>query len=104
VTNFKSAIKLDEIATVANISPNSFCRFFKSRTRKTYTQFINEIRIGNACKLLIEEKINLKQICYESGFNNFSSFHKFFKEITGKSPLQYQKEFLTQSKYLSSVS
>jgi len=99
--NFKTAIKLEEISAIANISPNSFCRFFKSRTRKTYTQFINEIRVGNACKLLIENKINVKQICYESGFNNFASFHKFFKLITGKSPLHYQKEFLTEPKHLN---
>ncbi|MHB8208929.1 AraC family transcriptional regulator [Mucilaginibacter sp.] len=94
LANFKHIITLDEIAGVANISPNSFCRFFKSRTRKTYTRFINEIRVGNACKLLIENQITVKQICYESGFNNFASFHKFFKTITGKSPLNYQKEFL----------
>lgn len=99
--NFKTAIKLEEISAIANISPNSFCRFFKSRTRKTYTLFINEIRVGNACKLLIENKINVKQICYESGFNNFASFHKFFKLITGKSPLHYQKEFLTEPKHLN---
>jgi AraC-like DNA-binding protein len=94
LANFKHIITLDEIAEVANISPNSFCRFFKSRTRKTYTRFVNEIRVGNACKLLIENQITVKQICYESGFNNFASFHKFFKTITGKSPLNYQKEFL----------
>lgn len=99
LNNFKNTIKLEEIAEVANISPNSFCRFFKSRTRKTYTEFINEIRIGNACKLLIENKINVKQVCYESGFNNFTSFHKFFKQITGKSPLHYQKEFLVEARH-----
>jgi AraC-like DNA-binding protein len=101
--NFKSQIRLEEIARVANISPNSFCRFFKSRTGKTYIQFLTEIRIGNACKLLIEEDINLKQICYESGFNNFSSFHKHFKQITTKSPAQYQREFLIQSRHLQSA-
>ena len=100
--NFKNTIKLDEIAAIANVSPNSFCRFFKSRTSKTYTQFINEIRIGNACKLLIENQINVKQVCFESGFNNFASFHKFFKAITGKSPLIYQKEFLSQTNNLIS--
>ncbi|HEY0246136.1 MAG TPA: helix-turn-helix domain-containing protein, partial [Mucilaginibacter sp.] len=67
--------------------------YFKSRTRKTYTQFINEIRVWHACKLLLENKINVKQICYESGFHNFASFHKYFKSITGKSPLIYQKTF-----------
>lgn len=91
--NFKNKVLLEEIAGVANISPNSFCRYFKSRTRKTYSQFINEIRVGYACKLLIENKMDVKQICYESGFNNFSSFHTFFKSITGKSPLSYQQEF-----------
>ena len=82
--NYKRKIQLEEIAAVANISPNSFCRYFKSRTRKTYSQFLIEIRVGQACK----------QLCYESGFNNFTSFHKYFKMITGKSPLCYQKEFI----------
>lgn len=85
---------MEEMASVANISPNSFCRYFKSRTRKTYTQFISEIRVGHACKLLIEDSMNVKQICYESGFHNFASFHKHFKMITGKSPLTYQKSYL----------
>jgi AraC-like DNA-binding protein len=93
--NFKGKIQLEEIASVANISPNSFCRYFKSRTRKTYSQFLIELRVGHACKLLIENNLSIKQLCYESGFNNFTSFHKYFKQITGKSPLSYQKEFMT---------
>ncbi|MDF2193341.1 AraC family transcriptional regulator [Paraflavitalea sp. CAU 1676] len=92
--NYKRKIQLEEIAAVANISPNSFCRYFKSRTRKTYSQFLIEIRVGQACKLLIENNLSIKQLCYESGFNNFTSFHKYFKMITGKSPLSYQKEFI----------
>lgn len=94
LTHFKRKIQMEEMAAVANISPNSFCRYFKSRTRKTYTQFISEIRVGHACKLLIEDSMNVKQICYESGFHNFASFHKHFKMITGKSPLTYQKSYL----------
>ncbi len=96
--NYKEAITLKKIAEVANVSPYSFCRFFKSKTNKTYTQFLNEIRIGQACKLLIEDNINVKQICYESGFNNFASFHKYFKAITGVSPLKYQTGFLNKAK------
>jgi len=98
LANFKRKIQTSEVADIANVSVNYFCRYFKSRTRKTYSQFINEIRIGHACKLLIENKINVKQICYESGFYNFASFHKYFKSITGKSPLPYQKEFLNERK------
>lgn len=96
LANFKRKIQMEEMASVANISPNSFCRYFKSRTRKTYTQFISEIRVGHACKLLIEDNMNVKQICYESGFHNFASFHKHFKVITGKSPLTYQKSYLNK--------
>lgn len=96
LANFKRKIKTSEVAEIAHVSTNYFCRYFKSRTRKTYSQFINEIRIGHACKLLIENKINIKQICYESGFYNFASFHQYFKSITKKSPLIYQREFLKE--------
>jgi len=98
IKNFKRPIQLEEIAGVANISPNSFCRYFKSRTRKTYSQFLIEIRVGHACKLLIENNLSIKQLCYESGFNNFTSFHKYFKLITSKSPLTYQREFMGKLK------
>ena len=94
LSNFKRKIHLEEIAAIARVSPNSFCRYFKSRTRKTYSQFLIEIKVGNACKLLIDNKLCIKQVCYESGFNNFASFHKYFKIITEKSPLAYQKDFL----------
>ncbi len=97
LANYKRKIQLEEIAAVAYISPNSFCRYFKSKTRKTYSNFLIEIRVGMACKLIIENKISIKQICYESGFYNFSSFHKYFKMITNKTPLNYQKEFLVKN-------
>ena len=93
VKNFKYKIKLEKIAEVANISPNSFYRYFKSHTGKTYSLFLIELRVGHACKLLIENRQCIKRLCYESGFNNFTSFYKYFKKITGKSPHSYQNEF-----------
>lgn len=96
-SNFKNKIMLEDIAGIANLSPSSFCRYFKLKTRKTYSQFINELRIGNACKLLMETQIPVKQICYECGFNNFSSFHTTFKLITGKTPLGYKLEFMPKN-------
>jgi AraC-like DNA-binding protein len=92
--NYKDKILLEKIAGVANLTTNSFCRYFKSKTRKTYLQFISEIRVGHACKLLIQDEISVKQICYESGFNNFSSFHATFKQVTGKTPLAYKQNLL----------
>ncbi len=94
--NFRRKIHLEEIASVAVISPNSFCRYFKSKTGKTYSRFLTEIKVGHACRLLIDNKLNIKQLCYESGFNNMASFHKYFKITTGKSPLSYQREFISQ--------
>jgi AraC-like DNA-binding protein len=99
LANYKRKIQLQEIAKVAYISPNSFCRYFKSKTKKTYSNFLIEIRVGMACKLLIENKISIKQVCYESGFYNFASFHKYFKLITHKTPLNYQKEFIVKNSF-----
>lgn len=93
ISNFKERISLETIAGIAKISPNSFCKYFKTRSKKPYSRFINEIRVSHACKLLMDGKLNIKEICFESGFNNFVSFHQYFKSITGKSPLQYQKSF-----------
>lgn len=95
--NFKEKIALETIAFEIGLAPTSFCRYFKSKTGKTFTDFILELRVGHACKLLLQNKLNIKQICYESGFNNFSSFHKHFKNITGLSPQVYQKSYLKGS-------
>lgn len=95
LNNYQKKITLHEIAEVAKVSPNTFCKFFKSRSKKNYTDFVNEIRVGQACKLLIENKLRINEVCFESGFNNFASFHKCFKKVTGKSPLQYQRSFIT---------
>ena len=96
MNNFKKKISLEEIAKIAYVSPNSFCRYFKSHTGKTYSRFLIEVRVGHACKLLIEDKYSASKICYESGFNNFSNFNRHFRMITGKSPLEYKKAFCSK--------
>ena len=94
LNNFKNKIQLEEIASVADLVPNSFCRYFKTRTGKTFSKFMTDIRIGYACKLILENRLDVKQICFESGFNNFTCFHKSFKAITGKTPKLYQESHL----------
>ncbi|HLP38177.1 AraC family transcriptional regulator [Lacibacter sp.] len=89
--NFRRKISLNEVAGQACMSTHSFCRYFKTHTHKTYSEFLQDVRIGYACKLLIENKLSLAQVCYNSGFNNFTNFYKYFKLITGKTPQQYQK-------------
>lgn len=85
------SIKLNEIASVANLTPVAFCKYFKTRTRKTYVHFLNEIRINNACQLLMNEDIPVTTVCYRVGFNNLSNFNKVFKKITGKTPKAYKQ-------------
>ena len=93
-SNFERKFSIKEVAEAASISENYFCRYFKLRTKKTYSQFLSEVKIGHACRLLIENKMSIKQICFACGYQNFSSFHKFFKLITSQTPLAYQKGFL----------
>ncbi|MEX2602389.1 MAG: AraC family transcriptional regulator [Balneolaceae bacterium] len=93
-THYKEDIKLEEVAKLANYSQAAFCLFFKQRTRKTFVQFLNEVRISQACKLLQNSDLNISQICYESGFNNVSNFNRQFKKITGLSPTGYRKKML----------
>ncbi len=89
--HFKNKIALKELADVIGMTENSFCRFFKTKTGKTPIEFITELRVGHAVKLLLESSTPIKQICFESGFQNFVSFHKAFKRIKGAPPLVYQK-------------
>ena len=90
--NFKQSIPLDEIAEKVSMTVPAFCRYFKKVTGKTFTQFVNEFRIVHATKLLAENPTSITDICFESGFNNFSHFNKLFKKFTGKSPLKYRNE------------
>lgn len=91
--HFKEQITLETVAELANMTVPSFCRYFKKITNKTFTQFVNEYRITHALKLLAEQPMSITEVCFDSGFNNFSYFNKTFKEHTQKSPSQYRKEF-----------
>ncbi len=86
---------LEEVAMIANMSASAFCRYFKQHSNKTYTQFLNEIKIGNACKLLMDNKLPISQICFEVGFNNFTHFNSQFRRIVGTTPSQYQRRHLS---------
>jgi len=89
--HFQSDISLRDVAALTNLTTNSFCRYFKSCTRKSYTQFVAELRIGHACKLLSEGKKSIKEICYDSGFNSFTNFNRQFKKMKGIQPNEYRK-------------
>lgn len=92
--NFQKKITLEEIASVANLSAKAFCRYFKSKTRKTLQDFLLEVKIAHACNLILEKDMTIYEVCYDSGFNNLSNFNRYFKKLTNKTPLEFKKEHL----------
>lgn len=93
INHFREKITLAQIASEAAMTPQAFCRFFKKRTRKTYIEFLNEIRIEEACNLLKKHpEMSIVEIAEASGFTNISNFHRKFKAQKGLSPLQFQKK------------
>ncbi len=90
--NYKSEISLNTMAEVATMTKNAFCKYFKKRTNKTYIQFLNELRIENACKLLITQKdLPIIEIADQTGFNNLSNFNRQFKAIKKMNPSMFRK-------------
>lgn len=94
LANYKKEIGLQEIAAIGNLSVTSFCRYFKLMTKKTYSDFLTEIRISHACRFLIEDKLPTEVLCFECGFNNVSNFYRHFKKVTNMTPLEYKRRYL----------
>ena len=92
--HYQQEINLSDIAKRANMSESAFSRYFKKRTRRTFSNFITEIRLEHACKLLVEDKMSISGIAMESGFNNLSNFNRQFKMVKNTTPLAYRNSFL----------
>lgn len=95
--NFQRDITLEEVANLCNMSPSSFCRFFKQKTQKTFILFLNELRIGHAKKLLQNENYPIKDICYECGYNNPVHFFNFFKQVVKQTPKAFRENLHSMS-------
>ena len=90
--HFQEPILLDDVSELVSMTTPSFCRYFKKITNKTFTTFVNEYRLVHASKLLAEKPMSITEVCFESGFNNFSHFNKLFKTYTGDSASQYRQK------------
>ncbi|MGQ1945705.1 AraC family transcriptional regulator [Geofilum sp. OHC36d9] len=91
--NFNNKIMLNEAADLLNMSVVSFSRLIKQRTGKSFIEFVNEIRLGYATRLLIETTKSISEICYESGFNNISNFNRTFRKKQGSTPSEFRVNF-----------
>ncbi|WP_299117782.1 AraC family transcriptional regulator [uncultured Winogradskyella sp.] len=90
--NYKDNITLNDIARIANMTKNAFCKYFKKRTNKTYIEFLNELRIQNASQLIINNnELSMTEAAELSGYNNISNFNRQFKKLKRQSPLEFKK-------------
>ncbi|HLK27365.1 MAG TPA: AraC family transcriptional regulator [Puia sp.] len=98
MANYTNNIPLDKIASIAHLTPQAFCRYFKKHTLKTFVTFLNEVRISEACKRMIAgDYDSISSIAYQTGFSNTVTFNRVFKQITGTSPKVYIGQFKEQS-------
>ena len=94
LSHYTENIPLKKIADVACMTPQAFCRYFKKHTRRTFVNFLNEIRINEACKIMNSGNFqSVQSVAYETGFNSAVSFNRVFKRVTSKSPREYMKEY-----------
>ena len=91
--HFAQEIRLKDVASLAGMSEAAFCRYFKARANKTFIDFVNEIRVGHACKLLLEDQWTIAQIAYDSGFDSLSNFNRNFRKYIGHTPREYKGNY-----------
>lgn len=88
--NYENEITLNDVSEVACMTTNSFCRFFKKMTNKSFTEFLNEIRIKNAARLLAQVDLSISDICVRVGYNSITNFYRQFVLIMGVTPKNYR--------------
>jgi AraC-like DNA-binding protein len=88
--HYAEDLRLDNMAALVGMSPSAFSRFFKMRTGKSLSDYILDIRLGYAARMLVDSTKNISEICYESGFNNLSNFNRIFKSKRGSTPRDFR--------------
>jgi len=96
IAHFQDPVSLTTIASNAGMSVPAFCNYFKKSTKKTYIEFLNEVRIGYACKQLMDTQMTVEQICYDSGYSTLANFNKQFIKVKKITPSKYRKTFLNR--------
>ncbi|OOQ60188.1 AraC family transcriptional regulator [Mucilaginibacter pedocola] len=92
--HYSSALTLDEVARLAHLTPNAFCRYFKKHTRTTFVAFVNKVRVNEACKMLLNGNLNnIADVAYSCGFSSITNFNYVFKNVAGKSPRDYISQY-----------
>ena len=85
-------LRLSEAAQLVHLSEGAFSRFFRAHAGKTFPSFVNELRIGRACRLLTESEKNITEVAFECGFTNLSNFNRQFLRLKAVSPRQFRRQ------------
>lgn len=93
MNNYQGDVNLKRLAALVNMAEGSLCRYFKMNMGITLFEYLNQIKIEFACKLLMDRDLSITEVCYDSGFNNISHFNQQFKKINGVPPSEYRKQF-----------
>ncbi|MCE7040259.1 AraC family transcriptional regulator [Dyadobacter sp. CY312] len=102
--HYREAITLQQVASQVNFTVTSFCRYFKKMTGKNYYNYLNEVRIDNACYILMENNSkSIEEVCYIVGYSSPSTFYKHFKKIVNMTPTEYQDKAMAGSRSISAA-
>ncbi|MCD7898905.1 MAG: AraC family transcriptional regulator [Bacteroides sp.] len=96
--HYKEEIRLNDLAELVGMTPVSFSRFFKLRTGKNLSDYVIDIRLGSATRLLVDSTMSIAEICYECGFNNLSNFNRIFKKKKDCSPKEFRENYRKKKK------
>jgi AraC-like DNA-binding protein len=91
--NYRDEIRLSTLADIAGMSPSAFSRFFKLSTGKNLSEYIVDVRLGNATRKLVDTTDAISEICYTCGFNTLSNFNRLFRKRKGCNPTEFRERY-----------
>ncbi|MBQ2172720.1 MAG: helix-turn-helix domain-containing protein [Bacteroidales bacterium] len=98
--HYAEDLRLEDLSALVGMAPSAFSRFFKQHTTRTLSDYIIDVRLGNAARLLVDTTTSISEICYACGFNNLSNFNRIFKARRGYTPRDFRALFTKNRVYV----
>jgi AraC-like DNA-binding protein len=92
-------IKMGDVANQVQMTENTFSRFFQKQSFRSFSDFLTDLRLGKACKLILESDKTISEIGYLSGFNNLANFNRLFKKYRGFTPNEFRKKYMLDADF-----
>ena len=91
--HFNEEIRIEVLADMVGMTPNALSRFFKQRTNRSISNYINEVRLGHATNMLADSTMSIAEISYRCGFNTISNFNRIFKNVKEITPKEFRESY-----------